>query len=523
MDENSLKTEILICIEVKGNCKWKFEIDHFGSSKRLFEILEINSEKNIVQIPFIIGGQGKIIVTAYIVVETSIICEAFSPMKRINEIKSSVREISLIELIKNGVFKENFTINKYYNSEATITLGEEIPNEKFVMFFQGINLDKKDFFGSSDPYLIISKEKINSPENFTKWEEICRTNIIKNNINPIWDSIEFRSQEVYDYRQEIKIKIDCYDWNKKKPHEFIGSCETKLRELLIPGTKLMLYDQKDIKKSSSGYINKCSGSIQINQIKIDKIYTYLDYIRAGLNICVVLGIDFKISNGEFTNYLSLHYLSNINKNPYEKALENIVSVLEKLKKTDKYYVYGFGGIPESQDTPGVFPLNFNQDNPVINKIEGVIGKYREAVKKVIPYNQEFISQMIDGTNASTGNYSYAELYTVLTIFTDGKNNVDIIKESIERTSRSPLSIIIVGVEEIVNNTFEILNEEIQGERHNAIYIPKREIEDLKKLQEKILGKIIKQIEDFMRRVEYVPNIPTLMESYRRLRKIKKFF
>lgn len=132
MNENSLKTEILMSFEVKGQCKWKFEIADPGSCKLLYENLDNNSEKHVVSITYFFGGEQTISATAYII-ETTINIDGFS-VKHINNIKASCKTFSLLDLIKDGLINEKFTVNGSYNAELTITLGEGIPNENIYCF-----------------------------------------------------------------------------------------------------------------------------------------------------------------------------------------------------------------------------------------------------------------------------------------------------------------------------------------------------------------------------------------------------
>ena len=51
----------------------------------------------------------------------------------------------------------------------------------FQFDLRGVNLDQKDTFGKSDPYLIFSKS-IGGGE---QWAEVHKTEVIKNTLNPV--------------------------------------------------------------------------------------------------------------------------------------------------------------------------------------------------------------------------------------------------------------------------------------------------------------------------------------------------
>jgi len=61
-----------------------------------------------------------------------------------------------------------------------------------------------------------------------------------------------------------------------------------------------------------------------------------------------IAIDFTASNGEISNWNSLHYIDPYNKdvmNQYESAIVSVGSVLENFDNDKMFPVYGFGGIP----------------------------------------------------------------------------------------------------------------------------------------------------------------------------------
>uniref|UniRef100_A0A8C1RKW4 Copine I n=1 Tax=Cyprinus carpio TaxID=7962 RepID=A0A8C1RKW4_CYPCA len=63
----------------------------------------------------------------------------------------------------------------------TITAEEVKDNRAVVMEVEAKNLDKKDMFGKSDPFLEFFKQ-----EEDGKWQLVHRTEVIKNNLNPSW-------------------------------------------------------------------------------------------------------------------------------------------------------------------------------------------------------------------------------------------------------------------------------------------------------------------------------------------------
>lgn len=91
------------------------------------------------------------------------------------------------------------------------------------------NLRDMDFFSKSDPMCVVYTR--NSGTDF--WQEIKRTEIIYNNLNP-----DFTTKIEMEYRFEESqyLKFEVYDIDSKnvtnlKEHDFIGQCVTTLGQV----------------------------------------------------------------------------------------------------------------------------------------------------------------------------------------------------------------------------------------------------------------------------------------------------
>ena len=68
------------------------------------------------------------------------------------------------------------------------------------------NLDKKDFFGKSDPYIIISRELADGT-----WKEVYRTEIIDKNLNPRWNVFEISSDKLCNNDRQLSLRFQVFD------------------------------------------------------------------------------------------------------------------------------------------------------------------------------------------------------------------------------------------------------------------------------------------------------------------------
>ena len=108
-------------------------------------------------------------------------------------------------------------------------VAEELGSSKEVVHIKlnARKLDKKDFFGKSDPYIIISKFM----EDGT-WMNVHKTEIIKNTLNPDWRPFSVRVASLTGDSHDRKLRFQCFDWDSDGSSDFIGEFEITYGELL---------------------------------------------------------------------------------------------------------------------------------------------------------------------------------------------------------------------------------------------------------------------------------------------------
>jgi len=117
-----------------------------------------------------------------------------------------------------------------------------------------VGLKDKDFFGVSDPYVIISR-----PNPQGGFSRIRTSETINNTLNPNWNDFLFDENELSGNDKELKLMIQVFDDDGKKgadaSDELIGSGFFSLRELeaaCLVSTKLPLQDSK--KRKAAGFL-----------------------------------------------------------------------------------------------------------------------------------------------------------------------------------------------------------------------------------------------------------------------------
>ncbi|MCJ8743245.1 hypothetical protein PDJAM_G00091730 [Pangasius djambal] len=290
-----------------------------------------------------------------------------------------------------------------------IVKAEELNNcrESVMMQFCGNKLDKKDFFGKSDPFLVF-----------------------------------YRSNE-----DGTTIKVEVYDWDRDGSHDFIGEFSTSYRELSRGQSQFNVYEVINPKKKGKKkkYLN--SGTVTLLSFLVDIEVTFLDYIKGGTQINFTVAIDFTASNGNPAQPTSLHYMSPYQLNAYGMALKAVGEIIQDYDSDKMFPALGFGAkLPPDGRVSHEFALNGNPQNPYCNGIDGVMEAYYQSLKSVQLYGPTNFSPVINHVARYAASVKDGSQYFVLLIITDGViSDMAQTKESIVNASCLPMSIIIVGV------------------------------------------------------------------------------
>uniref|UniRef100_A0A8B9HH78 Copine I n=1 Tax=Astyanax mexicanus TaxID=7994 RepID=A0A8B9HH78_ASTMX len=310
---------------------------------------------------------------------------------------------------------------KYGFYICLIVADEVKDNRAIVLEVEARNLDKKDMFGKSDPFLEFFKQADDG-----SWTLVHRTEVIKNNLNPSWKKF---TVSVGTFSLSL---VDCYcngaaTW----------TCSTNSSQ----------------QRKLSCWLTRSSSNIT---------YTFLDYVMGGCQINFTVGIDFTGSNGDPRSPESLHYLSPDGTNQYLNAIWSVGQVIKDYDTDKLFPAFGFGAqVPPDFKVSHEFALNFNPNSPYCQGIEGIVQAYRAALPQVRLYGPTNFSPIINHVAriaAGAAQQSNAAQYFVLLIITDGEiTDLDQTKQAIVNSSKLPMSIIIVGVGEADFKAMEVLD------------------------------------------------------------------
>uniref|UniRef100_A0A8C4HU24 Copine VII n=1 Tax=Dicentrarchus labrax TaxID=13489 RepID=A0A8C4HU24_DICLA len=326
-----------------------------------------------------------------------------------------------------------------YAGKSTITVhAEEISgNNGYVeLSFCAKKLDDKDLFSKSDPFLEIYRINDDETEQL-----VHRTEVIKNNLNPVWEPFKVSLISLCSCDEERKLKCLVWDYDSRGKHDFIGEFYATFREMqkISSGNKVT-WDCVNPKYKQKKRNYKNSGVVILSDLKLHRVYSFLDYIMGGCQIHFTVAIDFTASNGDPRNSCSLHYINPYQPNEYLKALIAVGEICQDYDSDKRFSALGFGAR---------IPPNYEVSISAHIAIQGVVEAYQNCLPKIQLYGPTNVSPIINRIAklaAGDGNIKDASRYHILLILTDGVvTDMADTREAIVRASYQPLSIIIVGV------------------------------------------------------------------------------
>ncbi|KAG7523275.1 copine-8-like [Solea senegalensis] len=326
-----------------------------------------------------------------------------------------------------------------------IVRAEELSNcrESVMLQFCGNKLDKKDFFGKSDPFLVFYRS--NEDGSYT----IChKTEVVKNTLDPVWQAFKIPVRALCNGDYDRSIKVEVYDWDRDGGHDFIGEFSTSYREMSRNQSQFHIYEVLNPKKKGKKkkkYQN--SGTVTLLSCLVDTELSFLDYIRGGTQINFTVAIDFTASNGNPSQPTSLHYMSPYQLNDYAMALRAVGEIIQDYDSDKMFPALGFGAkLPPDGRVSHEFALNGNPQNPYCSGIEGVMEAYYQSLKSVRLYGPTHFSPVINHVARYASAVTDGSQYFILLIISDGViTDMAQTKESIVNAASLPMSIIIVGV------------------------------------------------------------------------------
>eukprot|EP01080_Neovahlkampfia_damariscottae_P006237 gene6237-10243_t len=363
-------------------------------------------------------------------------------------------------------------------------------------------LTKKNFFGKSDPYIIIYRQNNDGSHTI-----VYKSNHILANLNPTFPKFELPSGNLClnDYDRTIRIEI--WDYSSWRADSLIGRVETTINKMNKNHTHKLTIVEKGKTHDS--------GTLLIDKMVMTPCYTFLDYISGGHQVSLLVAIDFTASNGKINQSNSLHALSQNKYNDYQKAIISVGNILNYYDSDKKYPVYGFGAKLPDGKLSHCFPCTLDFNNIEVYGVEGILTAYNNAVQKVQFFGPTYFRYVIQSA-AYFANRDKGTNYYILLILTDGEiTDMSETIDEIVKASNLPLSIIIVGIgnEKFQNmvvldaDDVPLVSNGVKMARDIVQFVPFKDFKDLPldRLAQEVLEEVPGQFVEYMKKNNITPN------------------
>jgi hypothetical protein len=322
--------------------------------------------------------------------------------------------------------------------------GEQVSDCADIFQFQfhaTRKLAKKDgFFGKSDPFICISRTREDG-----SYQRVWQSEVVDNNLTPVWRPARIGIQKVCNGDIDRPLRMDIYDMDSDGSTDYMGSFSTSIRSLVDdPTREIPVIEEEKLRKRN--YHD--SGAVACRFAQVIHEVTFLDFVRGGCEISMMVGIDFTASNGMPSSPTSLHFIdpSGNTLNEYQHAILSVGSILQDYDYDRNFPVYGFGGRVGGQVSHcfPVFP-----EGVQVHGVEGIMHAYQLCMENVSLAGPTLFAPLIQTAIQKASNpppSQQHQRYDILLIICDGIIN-DMVEtiDQIVVASHLPLSIIIIGV------------------------------------------------------------------------------
>ncbi|KAJ9526830.1 hypothetical protein QJQ45_017800 [Haematococcus lacustris] len=388
-------------------------------------------------------------------------------------------EFDLVEVVTQPNRQLSRALSKAYHPDVdsqVLLLAEELLEARQVLTLhlaaalQGLGGEEAEH--RPDPFLLVSKYLAAEGAG---WVPVFRTEVQHSSVNPSWHSFSLKATQLNSGDRSRPLKMQVFDWQVDDNHRLLAQAETTTHQLLqlaagaAPNLALLLTLKAVAMLGACSHTTsaRCAaaagvqgslellgpqsqapaGQLTVLGLKVSEEPSFLDFIKAGVELSFLVGIDFTASNGPHTSPDSLHYLSPHPgaSTPYEDCLMAIANVLKAYDSDHDFPAFGFGGRKAPHVTNHCFHLN-GQADPVCLGIDAVCQAYRHALEVYELSGPTLFAPVIRMACNLAQQPHQTFNYLILLILTDGAiQDIEDTTDALVVASYLPMSVLIVGI------------------------------------------------------------------------------
>ncbi len=431
----------------------------------------------------------------------------------LGEIAGSKNMTCIQDIINKGKSNGKLIIKAEKVRENHSTVEMEISGKSLM--------NTKGWFGKSNPILKICRMAGDSG-----FVSVYESERVKKDLNPDWKPFELRVRKLCNGDYDRPIKAEVYSRSGFKETQ-IGECQFTISEL-------QNHEKRDFTIFNNKK-NKKAGNLHFNKFRLHEKPGFLDYLRGGTQLAVMVAVDFTGSNGDPVSPDSLHaFKYDGSLNEYQRAIMGVCDILLHYDSDKKVPMFGFGGKPRYPNftTPSVshcFSMTGDQGNPWAYGLDGIMQIYANTLQHVELSGPTLFSPVLQTAMkiASQNKQEGSNEYTILLILTDGEiHDMEQTINCLIKSAQLPLSVIIIGVGKadftnmiILDGDDGLFNSEgVKAERDLVQFVPFREFQgNSELLAKRVLEEIPTQVVEYYTSMNILPRPPQYIDVAQLLR------
>lgn len=314
--------------------------------------------------------------------------------------------------------------------------------------------------------------------------------VIKRKRSPKWhERVEVSGQGLGQKSGESDnaIFIEVWDFYKAADHRLVGSCVTNFKDVFKAFQKSIAISmdlqpppkpQRKVERKRGGKAafeeeaKQTAGQLTFDKISVQRQYTFLDFVRGGLQLKLIVAVDCTRSNLDPLDPHSPHYLDGKELNNYAVTIRALADVIGPYAGDGKYPAYGFGAKvpPTNTICSDCFSLTGDWFFPQVKGVDELIEAYKNAMRVVRLHGPTKLQRVVEVASdwarphaeVKTPNSNGVDMkYFVLLILSDGgvDDHHHMVNAMVE-ASELPLSIVIVDIS-VGDNQMQGVSKEVQ--------------------------------------------------------------
>jgi len=152
------------------------------------------------------------------------------------------------------------------NISSIDSRGQQFCNSELEISISARNLLNRDIVSKSDPQCIVYQF------NGSQYQEICRTEVIKDNLNPDWVK---KVVIPYQFNVKQQLRFEIFDYDPYTQNEFLGRADLTLAEVVAANKGIY----RQTLKTGSQSFKRISGEIwlQSEEISSNKQLAHIQF------------------------------------------------------------------------------------------------------------------------------------------------------------------------------------------------------------------------------------------------------